>query len=42
LAICRSDFFAVLNVDGRRERQGWVIWEEEGRYRRRYRGINLS
>jgi hypothetical protein len=27
-----ADFFAVLNVDGRRERQGWVIWEEEGRY----------
>jgi Uma2 family endonuclease len=26
------DFFAVLNVDGKRERQGWVIWEEEGRY----------
>ncbi|AKV68787.1 Translation initiation factor 2 [Microcystis panniformis FACHB-1757] len=26
------DFFAVLNVDGTRERQGWVIWEEEGRY----------
>ncbi len=26
------DFFAVLDVDGSRERQGWVIWEEEGRY----------
>ena len=26
------DFFAVLNVDGKKERQGWVIWEEEGRY----------
>lgn len=26
------DFFAVLNVDGTRERQGWVIWEENGRY----------
>jgi Uma2 family endonuclease len=26
------DFFAVLNVDGKRERQGWVIWEESGRY----------
>jgi Uma2 family endonuclease len=26
------DFFAVLNVDGTRERQGWVIWEEDGRY----------
>ncbi|MFM7409148.1 MAG: Uma2 family endonuclease [Cuspidothrix sp.] len=26
------DFFAVLNVDGDRSRQGWVVWEEEGRY----------
>jgi hypothetical protein len=26
------DFFAVLDVDGTRERQGWVVWEEEGRY----------
>ncbi|MBP0001214.1 MAG: Uma2 family endonuclease [Cyanobacteria bacterium SID2] len=26
------DFFAVLNVDGTRQRQGWVVWEEEGRY----------
>lgn len=26
------DFFAVLNVDGTRERQGWVIWQENGRY----------
>ncbi|MDC0832574.1 Uma2 family endonuclease [Geitlerinema sp. CS-897] len=26
------DFFVVLNVDGTRSRQGWVIWEEEGRY----------
>ena len=26
------DFFAVLDVDGSRERQGWVVWEEEGRY----------
>lgn len=26
------DFFAVLNVDGNRSRQGWVVWEEEGRY----------
>jgi Uma2 family endonuclease len=25
-------FFAVLGVDGNRERQGWVVWEEEGRY----------
>lgn len=26
------DFFAVVDVDGTRERQGWVVWEEEGRY----------
>ena len=26
------DFFVVLNVDGRTERQGWVVWEENGRY----------
>ena len=26
------DFFVVLNVDGERERQGWVVWEESGRY----------
>ncbi|NJN20838.1 MAG: hypothetical protein HC812_06155 [Leptolyngbya sp. RL_3_1] len=26
------DFFAVLGVEGDRSRQGWVIWEEEGRY----------
>jgi Uma2 family endonuclease len=26
------DVFVVLNVDGDRERQGWVVWEEEGRY----------
>ncbi len=26
------DFFAVLNVDGTKERQGWVVWEEGGRY----------
>ena len=26
------DFFAVLDVDGRRERLGWVVWEEDGRY----------
>ncbi|MBV8883732.1 MAG: Uma2 family endonuclease [Chroococcidiopsidaceae cyanobacterium CP_BM_RX_35] len=26
------DFFATLDVDGSRERQGWVIWEEDGRY----------
>lgn len=26
------DFFVTLDVDGSRERQGWVVWEEEGRY----------
>lgn len=26
------DFFAVLDVDGSRSRQGWVVWEEDGRY----------
>jgi Uma2 family endonuclease len=26
------DFFVVLDVDGERERLGWVVWEEEGRY----------
>ncbi|MBE9003572.1 Uma2 family endonuclease [Fortiea sp. LEGE XX443] len=26
------DFFAVLNVDGTTSRQGWVVWEENGRY----------
>lgn len=26
------DFFAVLDVDGTRDRQGWVVWEENGRY----------
>ena len=26
------DFFVVLDVDGTRSRQGWVIWEEGGRY----------
>jgi len=26
------DFFVTLDVDGDRERQGWVVWEEEGRY----------
>jgi Uma2 family endonuclease len=26
------DFFAVLDVDATKERQGWVVWEEEGRY----------
>ncbi len=28
----RLDFFVVLNVDGRTDRQGWVVWEENGRY----------
>lgn len=26
------DFFVALDVDGNRERQGWVVWEEEGQY----------
>jgi Uma2 family endonuclease len=26
------DFFVVLNVDGDPSRQGWVVWEEGGRY----------
>jgi Uma2 family endonuclease len=26
------DFFAVLDVDGTIPRQGWVVWEENGRY----------
>lgn len=26
------DFFVVLNIDGSYPRQGWVVWEEEGRY----------
>ncbi|WP_017306114.1 Uma2 family endonuclease [Spirulina subsalsa] len=26
------DFFVALDVDGTRERQGWVVWDEEGRY----------
>ncbi|MBE9115294.1 Uma2 family endonuclease [Lusitaniella coriacea LEGE 07157] len=26
------DFFVVLNVDGTKERQGWVSWQENGRY----------
>ena len=25
------DFFVVLGVDGRRERKGWVVWEEGGK-----------
>ncbi|MFQ4143520.1 Uma2 family endonuclease [Chlorogloeopsis sp. ULAP02] len=26
------DFFVVLDVDGSKSRQGWVVWEEGGRY----------
>ncbi|MBC7971425.1 MAG: Uma2 family endonuclease [Verrucomicrobia bacterium] len=26
------DFFVALDVDGSRERQGWVTWQEGGRY----------
>ncbi|QLE55218.1 Uma2 family endonuclease [Nostoc sp. TCL26-01] len=26
------DFFVVLNVNGNHPRQGWVVWEEDGRY----------
>jgi Uma2 family endonuclease len=26
------DFFAVTDVDSAKERQGWVVWEEQGRY----------
>ena len=26
------DFFVVLGVESDRERQGWVVWEENGRY----------
>jgi len=26
------DFFVALGVDGTKERQGWVVWEEAGRY----------
>lgn len=26
------DFFIVLNIDGSYSREGWVVWEEEGRY----------
>jgi Uma2 family endonuclease len=26
------DFFVVLDVEGEKERQGWVVWEEGGRY----------
>lgn len=27
-----TDFFAVLDVDGTTSRQGWVVWDEDGRY----------
>lgn len=26
------DFFVALDVDGTKSRQGWVVWEEDGRY----------
>lgn len=26
------DFFVTLNVEGDKERQGWVVWQEGGRY----------
>ncbi|MDJ1181728.1 Uma2 family endonuclease [Roseofilum casamattae] len=26
------DFFAVLDVDGTRERRSWIVWDEQGRY----------
>lgn len=26
------DFFIVLNVDGSYPRQGWIVWDEGGRY----------
>ncbi|OCR01955.1 hypothetical protein BCD67_05600 [Oscillatoriales cyanobacterium USR001] len=26
------DFFVAMGVDGTKERQGWVVWDEEGRY----------
>ncbi len=26
------DFFVTLNVDGTKQRQGWVVWQEDGRY----------
>ncbi len=26
------DFFAVLDVDGTKQRQGWVVWQENGSY----------
>lgn len=29
---CGPDFFAVLDIDGSYPRQGWVVWNEKGRY----------
>lgn len=26
------DFFVAVNVEGNRERQGWVVWQENGKY----------
>lgn len=26
------DFFAVLDVDGTKQRKSWILWEEDGRY----------
>ncbi|NJL11438.1 MAG: Uma2 family endonuclease, partial [Calothrix sp. SM1_7_51] len=26
------DFFVVLDIDGTQQRQGWVVWDENGRY----------
>jgi Uma2 family endonuclease len=26
------DVFVALGVDGQKERQGWVVWEEDGKY----------
>ncbi|BAZ51209.1 hypothetical protein NIES4103_38580 [Nostoc sp. NIES-4103] len=26
------DFFVVLDIDGSYPRQGWVVWDENGRY----------
>ncbi len=26
------NMFVALDVDGQKERQGWVVWEEDGRY----------
>jgi Putative restriction endonuclease len=33
--ICQAEggrAFVVLNVDGTRDRQAWIVWEENGRY----------